>query len=155
MTRQRKTSEWDWPGLADVREREAAASYDPVPSEHQEQVWLFEWAGWRIREIPQLALLWANPNGGLRNKITAAKLKAEGVKPGVPDLFLAVPVGDCHGLFIEMKKRRGGRLEPEQAEMLAQLRQRGYACAVCRSWPEAVRVILDYLGLPPALGSLE
>jgi len=154
MARRRKVSVWDWPGLDDERTRQDAVEYDPEPSEHQQQVWLVEWVNWRKAEITQLDLFWASPNGGLRNKVTAKKMRAEGVLAGVPDLFLAQPVGVSHGLFIEMKKRHGGRLEPEQEEMLYKLRNRGYACAVCHSWQEAALVILDYLGLPKELGSI-
>ena len=48
-------------------------------------------------------LLIAIPNGGKRNAIVAAKMKAEGVVAGVPDLFFAHPSGEWHGLFLEMK----------------------------------------------------
>jgi hypothetical protein len=45
----------------------------------------------------------AIPNGGARNPVTGAKLKAEGVLAGVWDLFLAVPKGSYGGCWIETK----------------------------------------------------
>lgn len=77
-------------------------------------------------------LLFAIPNGGKRNKAVAAKLKREGVRSGVPDLFLACPSSNMAGLFIEMKV---GKNKPtkNQKFYLNDLRNRGYATAVCRS----------------------
>ena len=60
-----------------------------TPYETDEQQALFDWA--KISGIPDIDLLHAIPNGGHRNKATAGQLKAEGVKRGVPDIFLPVP----------------------------------------------------------------
>ena len=63
--------------------------------------------------------LFAIPNGGARNKITGAKLKAEGVRKGIPDLFLSVPSipgWECYnGMYMELKVGRN-KLSPEQLE---------------------------------------
>ena len=59
-------------------------------SEHQEQKALIQWARLNQQRFPELDLLFAIPNGGLRNIRVARKLKSEGVKPGVSDLFLPV-----------------------------------------------------------------
>lgn len=53
-----------------------------VPSESDEQICLFEWAEVMKGQIPELRLLFHIPNGGYRNKVTAARMKAEGVKAG-------------------------------------------------------------------------
>lgn len=95
---------------------------------------------------PDLDLLFAIPNGGHRHKLTAAKLKAEGVKAGVPDLLLPVSRGQYHGLFIEMKFGRG-RVRGEQQWWLYQLEAQGYQTAVCWSWLEAAKAVCDYLGI--------
>ena len=117
-----------------------------IPSEHDEQARLIEWAEWMAKtKSPDYALLFAIPNGGQRNKVTAAKLKAEGVKPGVPDLFLPVPKGIYCGLFIEMKRRRGGRVSPDQVRWLAELMSRGYKCIVARGCDQAIEAITYYM----------
>lgn len=95
------------------------------------------------RGIRSLKLLFAIPNGGLRGKATAGKLKAEGVKPGVPDLFLPVPGGRYHGLFIELK-RAGGKASDVQIEWIADLQQQGYFVGICEGWERAARIIQDY-----------
>lgn len=116
-----------------------------ILTEHQEQVALFEWASWMEKQIPELHLMHAIPNGGKRDKVTAARLKAEGVKPGVPDICLPVPRGDKHGLYIEMKRRKGGSVSADQLKWLDNLMRQGYECHVCRGCEEARSVILDYL----------
>jgi hypothetical protein len=107
--------------------------------------------------VPQLARCFAVPNGGERDKITAAKLKHEGVKRGVPDIFLPLPCPQFAGLFIEMKrsadkatKRRAGTTSNEQDDWIAYLRSVGYACSVCYDWRTAARDIQSYVEM--ALG---
>ena len=113
-------------------------------SEHDEQVYLFQWVDTMKASIPALNWIHANPNGGLRNKITAAKMKAEGQKKGVPDIYLMSPKGNYHGLAIEMKFGKN-KVTPEQEQWLAHLQDVGYMTAVCYSWVEAKNTILFYL----------
>lgn len=125
----------------------------PVPSrgkraiqaaESVEQRALFQWAAIMEGKYPEVRLLFHVPNGGLRNKKVAAQLKAEGVKPGVPDLFLPVARGIHHGLWIEMKAGTNKPTE-HQRQWLADLTARGYKTAVCYSWGDAADIIEDYL----------
>lgn len=115
----------------------------PVPTEAQEQITLFSWAA--VQAIPELALLYHIPNGGSRHKAEAARLRAEGVRAGVPDLCLPVPRGGFHGLYIELKRLRGGRLGEQQRAWLDALGKQGYAVAVCKGWEDAAETILRYL----------
>ena len=85
------------------------------------------------------------PNGGRRDKITGARLKAEGVVAGVPDVFLASPRQGFHGLYIEMKRQRGGTVQATQKELITALRLAGYRVEVCKGWWEAREVIENYL----------
>jgi hypothetical protein len=112
--------------------------------EHAEQAALVRWAAFARARLPELALLYAIPNGGHRHKATAARLKAEGVKRGVPDVCLPVPRGGAHGLYIELKTGRG-RPTPEQLGWIRALRRQGYAASVCHGWEQARRAIEDYL----------
>lgn len=50
----------------------------PIPTEAEEQIALFEWARLQTGRFPELALLYHVPNGGSRNKIEAARLRAQG-----------------------------------------------------------------------------
>ena len=94
----------------------------------------------------RLGLLHAVPNGGKRDRITAAKLKAEGQLSGVPDLSLPVACRGYHGMYIEMKANRN-TTTINQKGMLQALAEGGYYCAVCYSASEAMAHILWYLGV--------
>jgi hypothetical protein len=120
-------------------------------SEHAEQAALFRWAEFARARLPELALLYAVPNGGHRHKATAARLKAEGVKRGVPDVCLPVARSGAHGLYIELKTERG-KATPEQLGWIRALRRQGYAAEVCRGWESARSMIEHYLTAGPHRG---
>lgn len=122
-----------------------------IPTEHEEQKALFQWADAAKGTRPELRLMYAIPNGGHRHHAVAAKLKAEGVKPGVPDTCLPVARGGFHGLYVEMKRRDGGALLPEQRAWIADLNEQGYQAECCYGWDEARAVIEEYLAGAPCL----
>lgn len=111
--------------------------------EHQEQKALIEWAD---RLGYPYNLLFAIPNGGGRSKMEAGKLKAEGVRKGVPDLFLPVSCGGFHGLFVEMKAHGSGRESVEQKSWHQLLDYQGYKVVTCWGWDQARQAINDYTG---------
>lgn len=117
----------------------------PTPTESAEQIALFQWAAWSEGAMPELILLYHIPNGGYRNKATAGRLRAEGVKAGVPDLCLPVSRHGFHGLYIELKRRRGGDTTDNQEEWIAALERQGYKAKVCHGWEMAAQTITEYL----------
>ena len=84
-------------------------------TEHAHQVALFCWAASMLAIHPELRWMYAIPNGGDRNPIVAARLKAEGVKSGVSDICIPVAKHGYHGFYIELKKP-GGKESPTQVE---------------------------------------
>lgn len=112
-------------------------------SEHAEQVALVNW--FDMAYPSYTGRLVATPNGGARNIVVAKKLKAEGVRAGYPDLFLPVARKSFHGLHIELKKSKGGRLSENQKDWLAFLNSEGYQAVCCMGWDEARAVIIDYM----------
>ena len=130
-----------------------------IPSEHDEQVQLITWARLNAWKYPELKMLLAIPNGGHRHKSVAGKLRAEGVRAGVPDLFLPVPAGDYCGMWVEMKRRKRSTTSPEQKEWIAALLANHYHVIVAKGWEEARDGIEEYLALiedhlPPGLVDL-
>lgn len=118
----------------------------PTPTEHEEQTALIEWWSWYSQWMGlQRCLLMAIPNGGARTTVTGARLKAEGVRAGIPDLFLAYPAGGLHGLFIEMKRARGGATSTAQKIVGELLSRAGYGVAVCHGWQEARDTVIRYM----------
>lgn len=101
---------------------------ETIPSEHLEQV---RFVSWFRRNYPGVRIF-AVPNGGARSGVQGAKLKAEGVVPGVPDLF--VPIWN---LWVEMKRAKGGTLSPDQKDWIAYLEGIGHRCIVGRGFDDA------------------
>lgn len=118
-----------------------------APTEAQEQAALFEWADRMKGKYPALRYMFHVANGGSRNLIEARHLKEQGVKAGVPDIFLPSPAGMYCGLFIELKRRQRGEVSAAQHEWLVELNRAGYKAVVARGFDEARQIILEYLAL--------
>ena len=118
----------------------------PKTTEADEQKALMQWAKWQEGRYPELKLLYHCPNGGTRNKLEAANLKRQGVKAGVPDLFLPVARNGKYGMFIEMKVGRN-KCTDNQKKWIRNLLEQGYEVKVCYSCEEAIQVIKKYLNI--------
>ena len=112
--------------------------------EHAEQVNVIQWCRWNEGRYPCLKWLHAIPNGGKRDVVVAIRLKAEGVKSGVSDLFLPFPVAPKIGLYIEMKAMDGS-LSDNQTDFLFYAQSVGYAAVVCFGSEQAINTIENYL----------
>jgi dienelactone hydrolase len=106
--------------------------------EHDHQKLLIEWAK---KNYPN-TVIFAIPNGGVRDAITAKRLKDEGVLAGVPDLFVA---NGNPGLFIEMKEPGKGVLSKAQKDTIPKLQSAGYPVSVCYGYEDAKKVLSEYL----------
>ena len=106
-------------------------------SEHLEQV---EFVSWFRKNYHPTHRVFAIPHGGLRSKGVAMSLKAEGATAGVPDLMIP-----SLGVFIEMKKEKGGKVSPEQMEWLDYLTSVGYYTKVCNGCEEAKQFVLSII----------
>lgn len=113
--------------------------------EDQEQMNLFEWAKIIENTHPEVRLLYHIPNEGKRAAYQGARLKAMGLKAGVPDLCLPVARGGYHALYIELKAPKNSYLSNHQRVWLDNLKAAGnYACC-CHGWEEAADMIDWYL----------
>lgn len=115
-----------------------------MKTEHEEQRDFVNWMKKQSLVDYRYGLIFAIPNGGKRGKITAAKLKLEGVRSGVPDLFLPVPNETFYGLFIEMKRQKGGQLSKNQKTWIAVLRNQNFLCRVANGAEDAKRIVQRY-----------
>ena len=101
-----------------------------TPTEPEEQR---EYVRWFRQTYPEVRIL-AIPNGGARSPATAGRLKAEGVSPGVPDLFIP-----AWGLWVEMKRAKGGKVSQEQKEWHSYLAKCGYRVIVGLGQTDAIK----------------
>lgn len=109
---------------------------DYIPTEHEEQCLFVQW----VRRTFPSVRIFAIPNGGKRSPATAGRLKAEGVSPGVPDLFIP-----AWGLFIEMKRQKGGVVSENQKDWKKYLEEHGYTVFVCHGFEAARKEVEEWL----------
>jgi len=107
-----------------------------TPLESCEQINFFLWVKFNHPNL----IIFSIPNGNLRNKAVAAKLKREGVLPGVSDIF-------CPELklWIEMKRVKGSSTSKEQRQFLADMIKLGYRAEIAKGFIEAKKIVLKYL----------
>lgn len=120
-------------------------------TEEIEQARLIKWSHRvAVRTLmPELKWLHHSPNGGKRDALAGAQMKALGVKKGWPDLILPVSRNLTNGLVIEMKSATGST-SPEQKEWLDHFKSQQWAVRVARSAQEARKELCLYLGIAPA-----
>lgn len=110
-----------------------------IPKEYQEQKAFVDWL--TIKGY----LFFAISNGGYKLSPTAAiRLCKTGLKRGVPDLMIPEPFNGRPGLFIEMKRKKGGHASVEQKWWRDTLNAKGYVAKVCKGFDDAVKVVEDY-----------
>lgn len=126
----------------------------PPRTELQHHLEVAKWLKRKKRIIP---IFRTDYSAGL--KLTAGQAKNHTRMQsgrGYPDLWIPKPVGEYHGLFIELKRNRddilnkdgslsGAKHIREQLAVLIQLRDLGYAAAFAVGHSQAKQVINDYL----------
>jgi hypothetical protein len=112
--------------------------------EHDQQTAFFRWVRMRLPQYRRV--IFAVPNGGLRDVRTAARLRAEGVTPGVWDIMCCIPHGGHPGCCIEMKSGKN-KLTYDQQEFCFDMNVNGWhMVGPCYSWTTAANGLLEYLG---------
>jgi len=119
----------------------------PVRSEYDEQCAVFAFAQVMIltEQYPELVLLNGSLNGVKLSIGAAVKAKNAGMKRGYPDIFLPVARGGYHGLFIELKRTKGGVVSSYQKQWLNDLMAQGYFACVCEGVAAAKSILIKYL----------
>lgn len=113
-----------------------------VASEHKECKAFFDWYSLYPFVSSRMIRI---ENGGKRSLTEAVRLKSEGLTPGTPDYFFRYPCGGYHGLWIEVKKTKGGKVSPEQINFIENARKEGYAAEIGYGWEECRQIVLDYI----------
>ena len=115
------------------------------PTELQEQIAVFSWANANLKKYPLLRYMNASLNGVRLTIGQATIAKRSGLLKGYPDIFLPVKNKEYSGLFIELKRVKGGVVSPEQKDFLSFLNSQGFKAVVCRGSKEAIETIECYL----------
>lgn len=121
------------PSLASIAKAVAAPRVKRVRDGNAEariQASIVEW----IRTVAPDCIVAAIPNGGLRSKSEAARMKWTGTLAGMPDLIVLAPLRRM--LFLECKAP-GGRLSIDQRDLIIRLANGGFATFICRSIDDA------------------
>lgn len=105
-------------------------------------------AGWLKKALlryglPQ-ELFWHTPSEGMRKPQYRAKLKLMGFRAGIPDIWLALPRAEYHGLYVELKKA-GGSPSPDQKKMMSALTAQGYLCFVVNDFKTFTEITTYYI----------
>lgn len=120
-------------------------------TEHKHQAAVMDW--WEKSHPKYYACLFSIPNGTVlagnasQRARQMNKLKAEGLKPGVSDLFLMIPRGGYHGLFIEMKDvgKTKCSVSIPQWEHIHEARAQGYRAEWCAGVDQAIELLTEYM----------
>lgn len=115
----------------------------PADEEHRIQCACVRW--FNVQYPKLYGRLFAVPNGGRRDATTAAKLKAEGVVPGVADLVLLMSNRDYGALLIEMKTPKGRQSDSQKKWERTVCADAEYKYVVCRSLDDFIREVDSYL----------
>jgi len=109
-------------------------------SEDQLQAKCYQWFWNNFPELRRT--MWAVPNGGIRNKITAMKMKATGLLSGVHDIHF-VHDGTLHSIELKVGKNQ---LTESQVKYAQAIMQQGAKCHVVRTFEEFEELIKGIVG---------
>lgn len=120
-----------------------------IPLEWEEQAALVEWLSLNATTKGNFFSI---PNEGGRSYATAARLRRQGMRSGVSDLFLAIPTKHHHGCFLELKQgrtysdsERRTKSWLAQEQFMLHVRSLGYAADFVFGCEDAIRFITLYL----------
>lgn len=114
-------------------------------TEWGEQAAIFLWRNRSVGSLPIVRWLHAINNQGHGDAVHGARDKAAGVTAGICDMFLPVTCRQYAGLYIELKRVKGGTVSGEQRDFMEYAVAQGYKCVVARGYREAIVSILTYL----------
>lgn len=144
-------------GAAVVGGAVSATLHLPPPSEKAVQAALFDWIDLLQIDHPTLGRIrvgefaYAIPNGSYlagnpaQRARLANALRAQGLRPGIPDFAIALPVAPYHGLYVELKRDDKASIQPNQRDWQAKLRLAGYKAEIACGFDQARECVQRYL----------
>ena len=129
--------------LTELLNRPSSGRAKSRDEEHRLQCSCVRW--FRLAHADIAHALFAVPNGGRRDASTGARLKAEGVIPGVSDLILLRPNDKYCALLLEMKTSEGRQSSSQRLWQRLITADNRYYYAVIRNFDDFRHIIEDYL----------
>lgn len=126
-----------------AQQKRAATAKSRRDGEHRIQCACVRW--FNLKYPTLRGRLFAVPNGGRRDRATGARLKGEGVVPGVADLILLKCNRDYGALLIEMKTGSGRQSQSQKTWQENISSEDEYKYVVCHSTDDFIREVTDYL----------
>jgi hypothetical protein len=113
------------------------------PSEDAIHLAVMEWVNLHPSISPYVIHI---PNEGKRSFSFGKKLKKMGMRAGVYDLFIAIPKNGYHGMWLELKSRKG-KLSKEQLQFCEDMGKQDYFPYVVYTIDDAIEIIKEYCGI--------
>ena len=88
-----------------------------------------------------------SPNGGVSSPRQKAKFTRMNTLSGFPDLECFIAKGRYHGLYVELKREKGGVVSANQKRIIDMLNEEGYCAIVCRGLDASIEAIEQYMAL--------
>ena len=119
-----------------------------TPLEEKEQEAVFHWIRSNQIKYPKLQLAYGTLNGVRLAPKLRKKMYLQGNRKGVPDICLPAMGKNLEsGLYIELKRTKGGSVSKAQKEYIELLKNQGFIAIVCKGHIEAIKTIKEYLGV--------
>lgn len=109
-----------------------------------ELIKFFDWVSWQEKINPTYSLIYHIENERKCSQFAGKIRKQKGVRKGVPDVCVAVPRGEFHGMYVELKIKPN-KLSPDQRAMMTLLHGQGYCVRVAWSGDELINLVKEYL----------
>lgn len=119
----------------------------PTELESEIQKKFFEFIAIFEGRHPELRMFFSIPNGANKGFTARRLFKKTGLRSGIPDVLGCIAKQGKHGIFLEFKREKSGKISENQRRWQHDLRSWNYQVEVCYSAEEAINVVIDYLDL--------
>ena len=95
-------------------------------------------------------MMFAIPNAGMRTRKSRGMLLAEGLKNGLPDIYVDIAVNPFHGLRLELKRSTETlrAVRENQWSWIEKYNSQGFKAGAVIGYRACIYSICDYLSLP-------
>lgn len=144
MSRHPTNSDKRWHNLRAKAVVESVTRTRRTNREDNELVKFFDWVRLHEERDPRLKSIYHVGNERKTSPRQGAWLKRKGVRAGIPDVVVPIPMGSDAALYVELKIKPN-KLSDAQGEMCTLLHCNGNRVRVAWSGDELIKIVTDYL----------